>query len=331
MTIRTKTAAVLAALAAALVVVDAKESLIKIGTIAPDRSIYVTTLREMGEAWERRTNGRVTTSVYPGGDNTEEGLLREIRFKNLQVAQLSAITLGNLDDAFNVFGLPMFYESYAEADRVLEKLGPELETRLERKGYKALNWGYVGWVHIFSRKPVTTVDDLKRLKLYTSAGDDRLAKWYRANGFTAVPLDSTEIVGSLQTRMIEAVPSPPMFALLLTWYRAAPHMMDVGFAPLMGSTVMSLETFNRLTADDQKIVLEEAKKAGQRLRSEIPRQDREAIETMQRKGLRVTKVDLGQWRPLAERLGESMRRDGVVPGEIYDIAKRERDAARAGK
>jgi TRAP-type transport system periplasmic protein len=325
-------AALLAACVAAVTVVDAQRSTeVKIGTIAPDGSPYVNALREMGDAWTKRTGGRVIAKIYPGGDATEESMLVNMRpaFKKLQGAQLSAITLGNVDSAFNVFGLPMFFESYEEADRVLEALRPELERRLEAKGYKALNFAYVGWVHVFSKKPVATVDDLRALPLYTSTGDDRLAKWYTANGFRAVSLDPTTMVSSLQTDMIEAIPVPPLFAQLLDYYRSAPHMMDLGFAPLMGSTVMSLDTWKRIPAGDQAIVLEEARKSGARLRREIPGREREAIEAMKKKGLKVTEVDRPGWRKMAEQLGESMRKDGVVPGEIYDIARRERDAVRS--
>jgi TRAP-type C4-dicarboxylate transport system substrate-binding protein len=306
---------------------------IKIGTIAPQNSIYAKTLHQMGEGWKSRTNGRVTYTILAGGDESEEGLLRNMRpnFRKLHAAQLSAITLANLDDAFNVFGLPMFFESYAEADRVLEKLGPVLEQRLEAKGYQALNWAYVGWIQIFSKTPITRVDDLKRLKLYTSTGDDRLARWYKNNGFTAVQIDSTAIITSLKTSMIEAVPSPPLFAQLLTWYQSAPYMMDLGFAPLLGATVMSTERWNALSAEDQAIIVDEARKAGARLRSDVPRLDREAIEAMRGRGLTVTKGDVAEWRRLAEQLGDAMRRDGVVQGDIYDLAKRERDAVRAGK
>jgi len=306
---------------------------VKIGTIAPQNSIYVKTLHEMGEGWRSRTSGRVTYTILAGADESEEGMLRNMRpnFRKLHAAQLSAITLSNLDDAFNVFGLPMFFESYAEVDRVLDKVGPVLERRLEAKGYKLLNWGYVGWVHVFSTSPVKTVEDLKRLKLYTSTGDDRLARWYKNNGFTAVQIDSTAIVTSLKTSMIEAVPSPPLLAQLLTWYRSAPYMMDLGFAPLLGATVISTERWNAVTAADQAIVIDEARKAGARLRAEVPRLDREAIEAMRARGLTVTNANVADWRRLAEQLGDSMRRDGVVPGDIYELAKRERDVVRSGR
>lgn len=332
MATRIRTAAVAATLAAAVGVLDAQGP-IKIATIAPDRSAYVNALREMADGWKKRTNGRVTATVFPGGDYTEAGMLRDMRpaFKKLHAAQLSAITLGLLDDAFNVFGLPMFFETYAEADRVLEKLTPELEKRMEAKGYRALHFAYAGWVHVFSKKPITNVSDLKQLKLYTSAGDDRSVKWYTANGFKPVPLDTTSMITSLKTDMIQALPSPPLFAQLLTWYKSAPYMMDIGFAPLVGSTVMSIDRWSKLSAEDQQIVVEEAKKAGDRLRREVPALDKAAIETMQKNGLTVTKANVAEWRKAAGELGEAMRQAGLVPGDIYDIARRERDAIRAGK
>jgi TRAP-type C4-dicarboxylate transport system substrate-binding protein len=144
-------------------------------------------------------------------------------------------------------------------------------------------------------------------------------------------LDPTTMVTSLKTNMIQAIPAPPLFAQLLEWYRSAPHMMDLGFAPLMGSTVVSLDTWKRIPTEDQPVVMEAAKKSGARLRQQVPRLEREAIAAMKTRGLKVTEADRPEWRRMAEQLGEAMRRDGVVPGEIYDIARRERDAVRSRK
>jgi TRAP-type C4-dicarboxylate transport system substrate-binding protein len=323
-----------AALAAAVVLatsVLSADAPIKTGTLAPESSIWAKTLREMGDAWSRRTGGRITLRLFPGTAGSEEQMLRSLRItRTLQAAQLSAITLGSLDDAFNVFGLPMFFESYDELDRVMDKLGPTLEQRLERQNLKVIGWGYAGWVHVFSRTPVRNVADLKRLKLFTSTGDDRMARWYRDNGFNPVPVDPSQMLASLTTGMIDAIPTTPLSALMFRWFDHAPYMLDVGIAPLMGATVISMDAWNRMAPGDQQIVAEEARKAGARLRGEVPKLDAEAIATMQTAKLTVTAGNIAEWRTAADQFGSAMR-NRLVPPDVYDLALRERDAARSSR
>lgn len=302
---------------------------LKIGTMAPDNSIWAKTLREMGEGWTRRTSGRVSLRLFPGTVGSEQQMLRSLRIsRTLQGAQLSAITLGTLDDAFNVFGLPMFFESYEEVDRVMDSLGPLLEQRLQQQNLKVIHWGYAGWVHVFSRTPVRTVDDLKRLRLFTSTGDDRMAGWYRDNGFNPVPVDASQMLASLTTGMIEAIPVTPLSALLFRWSDHAPYMMDLGIAPLMGATVISMHVWNEITPADQQIVLEDARKAGARLRTEVPKLDAEAVARMKAGKLTVTAGNVADWRNAADQFGSTMRAR-LVPADVYDLARRERDAVRA--
>ena len=304
---------------------------IKAGTMAPENSVWTRTLREMGDSWKRRTNGRVTLRVFPGTAGSESRMLRDLRIsRTLHVAQLSVIELSRLDDGFGVFGLPMFFASYEELDAVLAALGPMLEERLERRGLKVLHWAHGGWVHVFARSPIATVDDLKRLKLFTSAGDNRLAGWYRDNGFNPVPIDASQMLASLSTGMIEAVPMTPLSAQLFMWYEHVPYMLEIGLAPLVGATVVSLDAWKRIAPADQHVLLEEARRAGARLRAEVPRLDVEAVAQMRKRKLTVVSGNHEEWRRAAEAFGSAMR-DRLVPPDVYDAARRTRDAARAGR
>lgn len=328
---RRTTGASFAALLLATGTILSAQAPIKIGTIAPEQSVWAKTMKEMGEAWKARSAGRVTYILFPATVGSEDQILRDMRIsRKLQAAQLSAITLGSIDQAFNVFALPMFFENFEEVDAVLTRVGPTLEQRLEAKGLKVLNWGYVGWVHLFTTKPVKTLDDIKKLKLYTSAGDDVFPKWYRENGFNPVPLDPSQMSSALSTRMIEAVPLTPYSAQVFTWYKSASYMTDIGFAPLLGATVITLDAWKKIAPDDQRVIQEEALKAGAKLRTEIPRLDRQAIEAMKKGGLTVSAVDSSEWRKTGEKFGDAMRaqfpKDAL---DLYDAARRERDAVRA--
>jgi len=325
---------VLATLAlAGLVVlpVGAADVVIKLGTVVPDGSVWYKVLRQLGADWRKATDGRITLQVYAGGtQGSEAAMIKRMNFNQLQAASFSAIGLAQIDDGFNVFSIPMFYASYAELNHVIEKLTPALDARLQAKGFRRLNWGHGGWVHVFSKAPVRTVEDAKRLKLFTSAGDDRTVQWYKNNGFNPVPLAVSDMMTSLQTGMIEAIPVTPLSALAFQWYQQTPYMLDLGLAPLVGATLITERAWGRIDAADQAKMLEAARAAEARLLTEVPKQDEDALAQMKARQLTVTEAVGDSWNRAADEFGRSQR-GTFVPPDTYDQALRERDAYRKSR
>jgi len=139
---------------------------------------------------------------------------------------------------------------------------PKLEKRIEDKGYLVLNWGDAGWVQFFSTKPVHRLDDLRKLKLFTWAGYPTEEDLWKANGFRVVPLASTDIVQQLETHGIEAVPTTALIAETAQIYKLAGYMCDVKWAPLLGATVVSKTTWERIPAAQRGPMLAAARKSG---------------------------------------------------------------------
>ena len=162
---------------------------LKLATQAPVNSSWHKALLDMGAEWDQKTSGRVKLTVYAGGtQGSEDATIRMMRpgVDQLQANLLMLPGLSRIDDTFNVFGIPFFFESDAEGEYVLQKMTPYLEQRLDAKGFKLLSWGSAGWVQLFSKKPMASLADIKNSKLYTSQGDDRMTQWYKANGFHPV-------------------------------------------------------------------------------------------------------------------------------------------------
>jgi TRAP-type C4-dicarboxylate transport system substrate-binding protein len=330
---------ILASLAAVVLLVSsASAQTIKLATQAPVNSSWHKALLDMGAEWEAKTSGRVKLTVYAGGtQGSEEATLRMMRpgVDQLQANLLMLPGLSAIDDSFSVFGIPFFFSSDTEGLYVLEKLSPMLEKRLEAKGFKLLSWGSAGWVQLFSKKPVLTLNDVKASKLFTTQGDDRMVQWYKANGFRPVALNPNDIPAQLKlsTGMIESAPMPPYPALLLQIFRDAKFMLDVDVAPLYGALVMTTAAWNKLSAADQGVVAAAAKNAEKRFLGEAPKLDADSIATMKTRGLTINTPDpkaLASFRAEADRLGTTMR-GGIVPADIYDAALRERDAFRKTK
>jgi len=80
-----------------------------------------------------------------------------MRLGTLGAGFLTAAGLAELDQAFNVFSMPFFFESDEEEAAVEKKLTPIFEQRLNAKGFHLLGWGTGGWIQVFSKKPIRSL------------------------------------------------------------------------------------------------------------------------------------------------------------------------------
>src|SRR5216110_2538204 len=116
---------------------------IKLATVVPEGSIWDKNLKQMADEWKQATGGRVTVTVFGGASQGDEAtVLRKMRLDALQAAAFTAVGLGSIDAAFNVFDVPFFFESYDELNYVTAKLTPPIRKRIESKGFVLLNWGH---------------------------------------------------------------------------------------------------------------------------------------------------------------------------------------------
>ncbi len=322
----------------AATVVLAAPGEIKLATLVPANMSWHKALLDMGAAWSKDTAGRVTLTVYPGGTQGDEATtIKKMRpgIDQLQASFLTAAGLAELDEAFNVFTMPFFFENDAEEIAVEKKLTPVLEQKLQAKGFHLLSWGTGGWVQVFSKKPLRSLADVKNAKLFTTKGSDNWLQWYVANGFHPVALLPADIPAQLKlsTGLIDTAPNPPVLALNLQIFRDAKYMLDLHIAPLVGAMIMSNTAWNKISAEDKPKVTAAAQTMETRVRSEAPAQDAESVKQMVARGLQVITLDpkaAAEFRSAATQLTQSMR-GSMVPADIYDMAVQERDAVRKSK
>lgn len=311
---------------------------VKLATLAPPNTSWHKALLDMGNSWNKDTEGRVTLTVIAGGHQDEATMLTKMRpgFETLQGTFITAAGLSELDEAFNVFSMPFFFESDAEQQAVLRKLTPIYQQRLQAKGFQLLGWGSGGWVQLFSKKPLRTLADVKAAKLFTSKGSDKWVQWYVSNGFHPVALLPANIPEQLKlsTGLIDTAPNPPYLALTLQIFRDAKYMLDVRIAPLVGALIMSNSAWNKISPEDRVKVMAAAQALEKRVSAEAPQQDAASVKAMVASGgLQVITLDpkaAAEFRSAANQLNTTMR-GSMVPADVYDAAVHERDAFRKSK
>ncbi len=295
---------------------------IKLATLAPTGSSFHKSLVAMKDAWRKASNGSVDLVIYAdgklGGEADTVGLMG---VNSIQAAMLTAVGLAEIE--FGVTGLqnvPMGFRDLAEVDHVGAKLQPMLEKRLLEKGFVVLFWSDAGWVHFFSKKPVTYPDDLKKLKLFTWAGGPEQVVIYKSGGFNPVPLETADIVPGLQTGLIEATPAPPVFALASQIDGRAPHMLELNWGPLIGACVVRRQTWEKIPEATRKLLLEAAVVAGTEIKANGRRESIESVAAMEKRGLKVTRITPeieAAWRTEAESVYPKIR-GKLVPADVFD-------------
>jgi len=196
-------------------------------------------------------------------------MVQKLRIKKLQAVALSGAGLSGIDAAVSALQIPMMLSSYEELDYVRDRISDRLQKGLAQRGFIVLNWGDAGWVHFFTKVPASHPDEIRKMKLCVLQGDNSTFQLYKINGFRPVSLASTDILTGLQTGLIDAFQSPPLFALSNQWFGGAKNMLDINFAQLVGATVIAKDVWDKIPAATQKQMLESAKVAGIALRDEI--------------------------------------------------------------
>lgn len=313
---------------------SAQVKVIKMGTLAPDRSPWHQVLQQMGEKWRNLSGGSVRLNIYAGGTlGDEPDMVNKMRIGQIQAVALSGAGMAVIEPNVMCLQLPLMFNSYEELDYVRDRMAPKLEKMIEDRGFLVLNWGDAGWVHFFSKTPVTKMDDMRRLKLFTWAGDNDTLELWKTNGFRAVPLAATDILTGLKTGLIEVVPTTPLYALLNQSFAESRFMIDMKWAPLVGATMVTKQAWEGLPADKRAEMLKVAREAGESMRGGIRKMGDDAVATMQKYKLQVVNMppaDLAQWRKEAETIYPKLR-GKLVRADLFDEVKRLRDEYRAAR
>ena len=313
----------------------ASEKPLRIGTLAPKNSLYHRQLLEIGEAWRQAQGGNAKYVVFPDGSQGGEAeLARRMRIGQLQGALLSIVGLSEIEPSINALqSIPLLFKTWEEVDYVREKMRASMEKKFLDKGFVVLAWGDAGWVRFFSKDALMRPDDFKKMKFFSFAGESEQQEIMKSLGFTPVPLETTDILPSIQTGMINVVPSTPYFALATQIYGKVPHMLEINWAPVVGALLVTQKAWDDMSPAGRQALRTAGEKAGVQIRNKARQEVEEAVEAMRKRGLVVNKPNpdqLREWQELADKLYPRIR-GNLVPAETFDEVFQHVKAYRAGR
>jgi len=270
------------------------------------------------EGVAKRTNGEITVEIYPNNElgNPPEVLEQSV----LGVIDMSLPTQGQLAKYSKKFGcvmLPFAYDGYDHAYKVLD--GPFIEWAggdLEDAGLVFLanwEWGFRNLTN--SVHPVNTPDDVKGLKIRTPPELSNQAAM-EALGGTAQTIQFSELPMALKQGLVDGQENPVSVIYAFKIYETQKYLAMTGHTYNSMVHVISKKTWDKLTPEQQTILKEESKKAGDFMRQTLRDAEADQIEKLKALGMEVTYPDVALFKakmgPAYERMKASVGGDNVT-------------------
>ncbi len=267
---------------------------LKVATIAPEGSSWVKALRAIDEQIQQATEGAVQLKIYPGGvQGDEKVVLRKMRIGQLHgggfAGQGASIVLPD------ILGLqmPFLFNDYDEVDFVVDSMNAHLKAAYSDKGFVHLGWADIGFVHILSKSPIRSVEDIRRHTVWRLEEEPITEVLFRLADVRSVPLSIPDVLLGLQTNMVDVVYAPPAAAIVLQWFTRVGHISEVPINYTLGAFMVSARAFDQLAPEHQAALRTISEREMRALSLKTRRDNGEALQVMKDNGLQVTALQDG--------------------------------------
>jgi TRAP-type C4-dicarboxylate transport system substrate-binding protein len=314
----------------------APEYTIKFATLAPPGSTWMNLLNDWDTELRAKSDGRIGFKFYPGGvQGDEPEVLKKMRFNQLQGGAFTGYGIGRIYSPARVMELPFLFRNTDEIDYVRQHFMPQFQQGFADNGYVLLGWMEVGFVHIFSKQPIHSLDDMKSRRVWLWQGDPMGQAFFNASGISPVPLSIIDVYTSLSTGLIDTVYAPPLGAIALQWFTKTPYISSVPLTNGMGGLIVSKRFHDRLPADLQTLLAETGRTTGEKLIAATRIDNRKSITTLEERGLEFIEPGEGMseaaLQDLRDRAAADLIKSDYIPSAVFDKTLRLLRQYRTGK
>jgi TRAP-type C4-dicarboxylate transport system substrate-binding protein len=308
---------------------------LKFATLAPHGSTWLNIISDWANTVDKQSQGRLKIKLYGGGVSGDEpDVLRKIRFGQLQGGAMTGHGIGYIYSPARVLEIPFLFRSYDEVDHVRAQLMPEIREGFRQNGFELLGWMEVGFIQLFSRTPIYSIDDMKKRRIWLWQGDPLGTAFFAASGISPIPLPITEVFSSLSTGLIDTTIAPPLGAIALQWFSQTPYMTNIPVMDGIGGLIVSRKFFDGLPKDLQELLRRTGEETGARLLVETRHDNEKSLAVLKQHGVTFT----NEWKDkdaviydIRDRAAAMLAKDGYIPAPLFEKARRSLNDYRAHK
>ncbi|MDR1885072.1 MAG: TRAP transporter substrate-binding protein DctP [Synergistaceae bacterium] len=246
-------------------------------------------MNEIAGAISERSGGRIEVKVYPANQLGDYTLVHQELIKGtIDMALIS--TPGDIDPRMNFVYINGYCAGYNQLGDIFKPGNwafRKMDELNQALGVKFLGFNVEGFIGIASTKPVTEplnpkVDKGVLCRVPNMAPYKLGAE---AMGYRTVTIPYSDLYTALQTGVADAVDGLPPAAAYTILKDVTKYWYQLNYSIENESYMMSMQTWNKLSADDQKIVADAVAEAAAKSITIAKKDDESYMQLMRDQGI----------------------------------------------
>jgi len=273
---------------------------LKLGHFAAENHPGSLASKMFAEGVEKRTVGKIKITIYPDNSlGSPPAVLEQTIRGSVDMALPTQGQLGKYSERFNCVMLPFVFESYAQADKVLDGpfiawAGPDLE----KAGLVFLSnweWGFRNLTN--NKRPVNTPGEVRGLMVRTPP-ELPIRVAMEALGAVVATVDFNDLPTALQEGVVDGEENPIAVIYANRLYETQKYLSMTGHTYNSMVHVISKKAWDKITPEQKKIIKEESVKAGNWMRQAWRDGEADQMEKLTQLGVQVTYPDKSKFKAL---------------------------------
>ena len=277
---------------------------------------------------EELSDGKITIDVQASGVLGSENDVLDTMLGGggtIDMSRISAFALNSYGAKKSMLlSIPYTFQdrahfwNFATSDLAQEFLTEPVDLGL---GVRGLYYGEEGFRHFFFVNPATKLEDLSGLKIRVS-NDPVMTGMVSGLGANATVVSMNELYSALQTGVVDAAEQPIANYYSNAFPEVAPHLLLDGHTLGAVQVIITDEAWDKLTEDQQAILMEAGKYASENNRANSENKENEVLEQLKADGVTVTEVeDKAPWKDACKAvIDENTADQAELYQQILDLA-----------
>lgn len=272
--------------------VTAADMTLKLGHLANEDNIWNKAAVKFGEELKSLTEGRIEVQVFPNESlGKEMDLVNGMQLGTVDMT-ITGESLQNWAPMAALLAVPYAYKSIEHMDAVASgEIGDQIKAQiLEKAKIRPIAYFARGPRNLTTNRPIKSPADLNGLKMRVPNVPLFVDVW-KALGAKPTPMAFSEVFTSLQNGTIDAQENPLALIKSASFFEVQKYVNKTEHVRSWIYLTISDITWNKLSADDQKAVLEAAARAQKYERELFIADDKNLVGELQSKGMTFVEVD----------------------------------------